>query len=92
MSSKYIRPGSLDGVVGYAYNPATLPNGAQTYTTSTGQMQVVYDENFSSGQVGHDASYMRVVEAYKLKKQIRPGGVQRPCTLPDGLELDKRSA
>ena len=24
MSSKYIRPGCLDGVVGYVYNPATL--------------------------------------------------------------------
>jgi hypothetical protein len=70
MSSKYIRPGCLDGVVGYVYNPATLPAGAQTYATSTGQMQVLYDMNLSSGEVGHDASYMRVVEAYKLKKQI----------------------
>jgi hypothetical protein len=70
MSSKYLRPGVLDGVVGYAYNPATLPNGAQTYTTSTGQMQVVYDGNFSAGEVGHDASYMRIVEAYQIKKQI----------------------
>jgi hypothetical protein len=70
MSSKYIRPGCLDGVVGYVYNPATLPTGAQTYTTSTGQMQVLYDKNFAPGQVGHDASYMRVVEAYKLKKEI----------------------
>ena len=26
MSSKYIRPGCLDGVVGYVYNPATLPS------------------------------------------------------------------
>ncbi len=70
MSSKYIRPGCLDGVVGYVYNPATLPNGTQTYATSTGQMQVAYDKNFSQGEVGHNASYMRVVEAYKLKKQI----------------------
>ena len=70
MSSKYIRPGCLDGVVGYAYNPATLPSGAKTYTTSTGQMQVVYDGNFSPGEVGQDASYMRVVEAYQVKKQI----------------------
>jgi hypothetical protein len=70
MSSKYIRPGVLDGIVTYIYNPATLPTGAQTYTTSTGQMDVLYDENFSAGEVGHDASYMRVVEAYKLKKQI----------------------
>jgi hypothetical protein len=70
MSSKYLRPGCLDGVVGYVYNPATLPTGAQTYTTSTGQMQVLYDKNFAPGEVGHDASYMRVVEAYKLKKQI----------------------
>jgi hypothetical protein len=69
MSSKYIRPGCLDGVVTYAYNPATLPSGAQTYTTSTGEMQVLYD-NFSPGTVGHDASYMRIIEAYKLKKQI----------------------
>ena len=70
MNSQYLRPGVLDGVVGYVYNPATLPNGAQTYTTSTGEMEVLYDENFSPGEVGHDASYMRVVEAYKLKKQI----------------------
>ena len=70
MSSKYLRPGCLDGVVGYVYNPATLPNGSQTYSTSTGQMQVLYDGNFSQGEVGHDASYMRVVEAYQIKKQI----------------------
>jgi hypothetical protein len=70
MSSKYIRPGCLDGVVGYAYNPAMLPSGAQTYTTSTGEMQAVYDGNFSAGEVGQDASYMRVVEAYQIKKQI----------------------
>lgn len=54
----------------YVYNPATLPNGAQTYATSTGQMEPLYDNNFLPGQVGHDASYMRVVEAYKSKKQI----------------------
>ena len=60
----------LDGVVGYVYNPATLPTGAQTYATSTGEMQPLYDKNFSAGEVGHDASYMRVVEAYKLKRQI----------------------
>jgi len=70
MSSKYIRPGCLDGMLHYGYNPATLPNGAQTYSTSTGQMEPIYDGNFSPGQVGHDASYMRVVEAYRLKKQI----------------------
>ena len=70
MSSKYLRPGVLDGVVGYAYNPATLPNGSQTYATSTGQMNVVYDGNFSQGEVGHNASYMRIVEAYQIKKQI----------------------
>ncbi len=70
MSSKYLRPGCLDGVVGYVYNPATLPTGAETYATSTGQMQVLYDGNFSPGEVGHDASYMRVIEAYKVKKQI----------------------
>ncbi|MBS1854108.1 MAG: hypothetical protein JST11_01990 [Acidobacteria bacterium] len=70
MSSKYIRPGCLDGVVHYVYNPATLPTGAQTYATSTGQMEPLYDGNFSPGQVGHDASYMKVVEAYRLKKQI----------------------
>lgn len=70
MNSGYLRPGVLDGVIGYAYNPATLPTGAQTYTTSTGEMQVAYDANFSSGEVGHDASYMRVVEAYALKRQI----------------------
>jgi len=70
MSSKYIRPGCLDGVVGYVYNPATLPTGAQTYTTSTGQMEPLYDLNFAPGEVGHQASYMRVVEAYQLKKTI----------------------
>jgi hypothetical protein len=70
MSSKYIRPGVLDGMIGYAYNPATLPNGTQTYTTSTGLMTPVYDGNFDQGSVGHDASYMQVIEAYQLKKQI----------------------
>ena len=33
-------------------------------------METISDKNFSSGSVGHDASYMRVVEAYQLKKQI----------------------
>jgi hypothetical protein len=70
INSQYLRPGVLDGVIGYAYNPATLPTGAQTYATSTGEMQLLYDKNFSVGEVGHDASYMRVVEAYKLKRQI----------------------
>jgi hypothetical protein len=70
MNSQYLRPGVLDGVVGYIYNPATLPTGAQTYATSTGEMQELADKNFSSGTVGHDASYMRLVEAYKLKRQI----------------------
>ena len=70
MSSKYVRPGVLDGMIGYAYNPATLANGAQTYTTSTGQLTPVYDGNFDQGSVGHEASYMRVIEAYQLKKQI----------------------
>ena len=35
-----------------------------------GQLSPVYDGNFSAGEVGHNASYMRVVEAYQLKKQI----------------------
>jgi hypothetical protein len=70
MNSQYLRPGVLDGVIGYAYNPATLPTGAQTYATSTGEMQLVIDKNFSPGTIGHDASYMRVVEAYKVKRQI----------------------
>ena len=70
INSSYLRPGVLDGVIGYAYNPAALPTGAQTYTTSTGQMTPVYDGNFSPGEVGANASYMRVVEAYQIKKQI----------------------
>ena len=70
INSQYLRPGVIDGVVGYTYNPATLSTGAKTYTTSTGQMQVLYDKNFPSGSVGHDASYMRVVEAYRLKREI----------------------
>lgn len=70
MNSQYIRPGCLDGMVGYVYNPATLPNGTQTYATSSGQMSPLYDGNFPQGQVGHSASYMRVVEAYRIKKQI----------------------
>jgi hypothetical protein len=70
LDSQYLRPGCLDGMIGYAYNPATLPSGAQTYTTSTGQMEPVYDGNFAPGVVGHDASYMRLVEAYQVKKQI----------------------
>ncbi|HXB32741.1 MAG TPA: hypothetical protein VNV35_04940 [Puia sp.] len=70
LNSQYIRPGCLDGMVGYVYNPATLPDGAQTYTTSTGQMEPLYDGNFSPGAIAHDASYMQVVQAYQLKKQI----------------------
>jgi hypothetical protein len=70
MSSKYIRPGCLDGVIGYQYNPATLASGAETWLTSTGQLSPLYDGNSSPGEVGHSASYMRVVEAYQIKKQI----------------------
>jgi hypothetical protein len=70
MSSKYIRPGCLDGVVGYTFNPATLPGGATSYSTSTGEMQVLNDKNFSQASIGHDASYMKLVETYQLKKQI----------------------
>jgi hypothetical protein len=70
MSSRYLRPGVLDGVVGYQYNPARLASGATTWQTTTGQLSPVYDSNFSAGEVGHNASYMRVVEAYQLKKQI----------------------
>jgi hypothetical protein len=70
INSQYLRPGVLDGAIGDAYNPATLPNGTQTFTTSTGEMSPLYDKNFLTGEVGHDASYMRVVEAYKLKRQI----------------------
>jgi hypothetical protein len=70
MSSKYLRPGVLDGMIGYQYNPASLASGAKTWLTSTGQMSPVYDSNFQQGEVGHDASYMRLVEAYQLKKQI----------------------
>jgi len=70
MSSKYIRPGVLDGMIGYQYNPASLASGAKTWQTSTGQLSPVYDSNFATGEVGHDASYMRLVEAYQLKKQI----------------------
>ncbi len=70
LSSKYVRPGCLDGVINYEYQPATLPSGAQTYATSSGEPQVLYDANFAPGQVGHDASYMRIVEAYALKRQI----------------------
>ena len=70
MNSQYIRPGCLDGMIDYVYNPATLPSGAQTYTTSTGQMEPLYDGNFSPGVVGHDASYMQLVQAYQVKKQI----------------------
>ena len=70
MSSKYIRPGVLDGVIGYEYNSARLASGATTWQTSTGQVTPAYDGNFSQGEVGHNASYMRVVEAYQIKKQI----------------------
>jgi hypothetical protein len=70
LNSQYLRPGCLDGMVGYAYNPAALPNGAKTYTTSTGELEPVYDGNFAPGVVGHDASYMQLVEAYRVKKQI----------------------
>jgi hypothetical protein len=70
MSSQYIRPGVLDGMIGYQYNPARLASGATTWQTTTGQLSPVYDDNFSDGEVGHNASYMRVVEAYQIKKQI----------------------
>jgi hypothetical protein len=70
MSSKYIRPGVLDGMIGYQYNSARLASGATSWQTSTGQLSPAYDGNFSKGQVGHNASYMRVVEAYQTKKQI----------------------
>ena len=70
MSSKYVRPGVLDGMIGYQYNPASLASGSKTWLTSTGQLSPVYDSNFAQGEVGHDASYMRLVEAYQLKKQI----------------------
>ena len=70
MSSKYLRPGVLDGMIGYQYNQARLASGATTWQTSTGQLSPVYDGNFEPGEVGHDASYMRLVEAYQLKKQI----------------------
>jgi len=70
INSQYLRPGVLDGVIGNAYDAATLPNGTQTFATSTGEMSPLYDKNFSTGEVGHDASYMRIVEAYKLKCQI----------------------
>ena len=33
-------------------------------------MEPLYDGNFSPGVVGHDASYMQLVEAYQIKKQI----------------------
>ena len=70
MSSKYLRPGSLDGFVDYGYRPATLPSGQETFTTSSGELVPLVDGNFESGDVGHNASYMRVVEAYTLKRQI----------------------
>jgi hypothetical protein len=70
MSSQYVRPGVLDGMIGYQYNPARLASGATTWQTTTGQLSPVYDGNVSAGEVGHNASYMRVVEAYQLKKQI----------------------
>jgi hypothetical protein len=70
MSSQYLRPGVLDGMIGYQYNAARLASGATTWQTTTGQLSPVYDGNFSAGEVGHNASYMRLVEAYQLKKQI----------------------
>jgi hypothetical protein len=70
MSSKYIRPGVLDGMIGYQYNSARLASGATTWQTSTGQLSPLYDGNFAPPEVGHSASYMRVVEAYQIKKQI----------------------
>ena len=72
MSSKYIRPGVLNGMIGYQYNPARLTSGTKTWLTSTGQLLPLYDGNFEPGEVGHNASYMRLVEAYQLKKQIDP--------------------
>ena len=70
MSSKYIRPGCLDGMVELCVQPRDLAVRRRDLHTSTGQMSPVYDGNFSPGEVGHNASYMRVVEAYQIKKQI----------------------
>jgi len=70
MNSQYVKPGCLDGITGYDYNSATLPNGTQTYSTSTGQMNVLDDKNFDQSQIGNNASYMKIAEAYQLKKQI----------------------
>src|SRR6185437_9261084 len=89
INSQYLRPGVLDGVIGDAYNPTTLPNGTQTFATSTGEMSPLYDKNFSAGEVGHDASYMRVVEAYKLKRQVDQEAFQALATYKSQYDAHK---
>ena len=49
-------------------------------------MQPIYDGNFSPGEVGHNASYMRVVEAYKLKSQIDQEAFNALAHLQHGLQ------
>jgi hypothetical protein len=52
-------------------------------------MEPLYDKNFSSGEVGHDASYMRVVEAYKLKQQIDQEAFQAMALYNTEYQEDK---
>ena len=70
MSSKYIRPGCLDGVIGYGYNPATLPTGAQTYATSTGEMQRAVRQQFLARRGGSQRQLHAGGRGLQLKKQI----------------------
>ena len=70
MNSGYIRPGIPRQRRCTSTIQRPWRTEVETYTTSTGEMQTLYDGNFSPGDVGHDASYMRVVEAYQIKKQV----------------------
>ena len=63
-------PGLLDGMIGYVYNPATLPTARRPTRRPPARWSRCTTATSRPGEVGHDASYMRVVEAYQLKKQI----------------------
>ena len=92
MNSQYIRPGCLDGMVGYAYNPATLPSGAQTYTTSTGQMEPVYDGNFSPRRHRPRRQLHAAGRGLPDQEADRPAGLQQPGALRQRLQQQRRAA
>ncbi len=86
MNSQYLRPGVLDGVIGYVYNPATLPSGVQTYATSTGEMEVLYDKNFSRGYRRTRRELHAAGGGIPAQASDRPAGVQRASAVPIAVQ------